>query len=63
MSGLVANPGYWRASKIELIEALSCGALFGVAGEVIVLLLQDIKHIDTERSALLQTSLPAVRHK
>ncbi|CAI9397811.1 hypothetical protein [Citrobacter sp. T1.2D-1] len=59
MSGLVANPGYWRASKIELIEALSCGVLFGMAGEAIVTLLQDIKCIDTERAALLQTNLPA----
>ena len=42
MSGLVANPGYWRAREIELIEELPVGMLFGAYGDKIVLLLNQI---------------------
>ena len=42
MSGLIANPGYWRASEIELIEELPAGMLFGPNGDSIIPLLNQI---------------------
>lgn len=42
MSGLIANPGYWRATEIELIEELPAGTLFGDQGDRIISLLNQI---------------------
>jgi ribosomal protein L40E len=36
MSDLVAQPGYWRASAIELLEELPLSALFGPKGEAVL---------------------------
>jgi len=43
MSGLIANPGYWRANEIELIEELPAGTLFGEQGDKIASLLDQVK--------------------
>ena len=42
MSGLIANPSYWRACEIEIIEELPIGMLFGPYGEGIPPLLSQI---------------------
>ena len=42
MSNLVADPGYWRAGEIELIEELPVATLFGANGDKIIPLLNQI---------------------
>lgn len=42
MSGLVAQPGYWRASAIELLQALPLSQLFGPHGDAILTILDAI---------------------
>lgn len=43
MSGLVAEPGYWRATAIELLEEMPLSALFGSNGVAVVNLLTQIR--------------------
>ena len=49
MSGLVAQPGYWRATSIDLLEQLPLSALFGPHGSAIVALLTQIESLSLEQ--------------
>lgn len=63
MSGLVAEPGYWRASEIELLEELPVGMLFGSHGDEIVALLEQISRLTPVQAAQLQAGLPEDAHR
>jgi len=56
MSGLIANPGYWRATEIELIEELPVGMLFGAEGDRIVPLLGQIMTLASSEADALYTN-------
>ena len=56
MSGLVAQPGYWRASSIELIEEIPVSALFGPHGDAIVNLLTQISALSPKQAEALQSN-------
>lgn len=45
MSGLVAQPGYWRAEAIDLLEALPLSTLFGPHGDAVLRILDFIPHL------------------
>lgn len=59
MSGLIDNPGYWRASAIRLLEPLPLAMLFGDYGQDIVILLQQISAVTAEQTEQLQNNLSA----
>lgn len=56
MSGLVARPGYWRASSIELIEEIPVSALFGPHGDAIVALLAQVSALSPKQAEALQSN-------
>lgn len=56
MSELVAEPGYWRASKIELIEELPLAALFGPNGARIFPLFSQIMALSAVQAERLQAA-------
>lgn len=58
MSGLVAQPGYWRAAAIELREALPLSALFGPDGAVVAGLLTQIGSLSRAQAGQLAAGLP-----
>lgn len=53
MSGLVAEPGYWRARVIELVEQLPLASLFGVHGEAVLGILERIGRLTAEEAGAL----------
>ena len=59
MSGLVAQPGYWRAAAIELLQPLPLGTLFGPHGEAVVDILARIPELTREQAQALGAHLPA----
>lgn len=59
MSGLLAQPGYWRAAAIELLQPLPLGALFGPHGEAVVDILARIPELTREQARALGADLPA----
>lgn len=59
MSGLVAQPGYWRAAAIELLQPLPPGALFGPHGDAVVDILARIPALSREQARALGAHLPA----
>lgn len=59
MSGLVAQPGYWRAAAIELLQPLPLGALFGPHGQAVVDILARIPELTREQARALGADLPA----
>lgn len=59
MSGLVAQPGYWRAEAIELIEALPLSTLFGPQGDAVLRILDAIETMTrTDAQTLAQNVHP-----
>lgn len=58
MSGLVAQPGYWRAAAIELLQPLPLGTLFGPHGEAVVDILARIPELTREQAQALGAGLP-----
>ena len=58
MTGLVAQPGYWRASAIELLEALPLSALFGPQGEAVLEIIAQINTLSREGAQALADNLP-----
>ncbi|MCL1791664.1 MAG: hypothetical protein FWG40_10040 [Peptococcaceae bacterium] len=56
MSGLIANPRYWRASEIELLEEVPIGMLFGYQGERVVPLLNQIMTLTSSEVDELQAN-------
>lgn len=59
MSGLVAQPGYWRATALELVEEIPGAALFGPRGDSVVDLLAQIRTLSPEQAeALALNSAP-----
>ncbi|WZB71932.1 hypothetical protein WJ968_09535 [Achromobacter xylosoxidans] len=57
MSGLVANPGYWRAAAMELLEELPLSVLFGAHGERVVALLEQIQALSRTQAECLAANL------
>lgn len=57
MSGLVAQPGYWRAAAIELREAMPLAALFGPDGDAVVDILEKIGSLSRVQAQQLGASL------
>ena len=58
MSDLVAQPGYWRASAIELLEELPLSALFGPKGEGVLELITRISTLSRSEAQALADNLP-----
>jgi len=59
MSGLVAQPGYWRAAAIELLEALPLSTLFGAHGDAVLTILTRINGLTrVQAQALAQNVDP-----
>ena len=58
MSDLVAQPGYWRASAIELLEAVPLSALFGPKGEVVLEIIAQISTLSRTDAQALADHLP-----
>ncbi|OZI49060.1 hypothetical protein [Bordetella genomosp. 5] len=56
MSGLVAEPGYWRASEIELIDALPLSALFGPHGDAVLDVLARIESLSVAQATALSNA-------
>ncbi|WP_232625668.1 hypothetical protein [Achromobacter deleyi] len=59
MSGLVAQPGYWRAAAIELLQPLPLALLFGPHGEGVLDILERIPGLSREQAQALGAGLPA----
>ncbi|MEN4917883.1 hypothetical protein ABE485_04375 [Achromobacter spanius] len=59
MSGLVAQPGYWRAAAIELQEEIPMATLFGPRGDAVLELVQQIGSLSRAQAQALADSLPA----
>lgn len=59
MAGLVAQPGYWRAAAIELLQPLPLGTLFGPHGQAVVDILARIPELTREQARALGADLPA----
>lgn len=57
MSGLVAQPGYWRAAAIELLEALPLSALFGANGAAVLDILAQIGQLSRAQAEALDRNL------
>lgn len=53
MSGLIANPGYWRAQEIELLEELPLASLFGEHGQGVVQLLNQAQQLTLAQAIAL----------
>ncbi len=62
MSGLVAQPGYWRASTIELLEELPLSALFGSIGDAVLEIIAQIRKLSRIEAQGLADNLPADAH-
>ncbi|WP_313064588.1 hypothetical protein [Achromobacter animicus] len=58
MSDLVAQPGYWRASAIELLEALPLSVLFGPKGEAVLEIIAQINTLSRSEAQALADNLP-----
>lgn len=58
MSGLVAQPGYWRAAAIELLQPLPLALLFGPHGEGVLDVLARIPDLSREQARALGEHLP-----
>lgn len=58
MSGLVAQPGYWRAAAIELLEELPVSTLFGPEGGPVVSLLEQIRNLSRPQAEQLAAGVP-----
>lgn len=58
MSGLVANPGYWRAREIALLEPLPLATLFGPHGHAVMALLARVATLTLAQAE----ALDAARH-
>lgn len=58
MSDLVAEPGYWRASAIELVEELPLSALFGAKGEKVLEISARIDTLSRGEAQALADNLP-----
>lgn len=58
MSGLVAQPGYWRAAAIELLEELPVSTLFGPQGGPVVSLLERIRNLSRPQAEQLAAGVP-----
>ncbi|MGO4154808.1 hypothetical protein [Cupriavidus sp. YAF13] len=56
MSGLVAQPGYWRATALELVEEIPGAALFGPHGDSVVDLLSQIRTLSPEQAEALASN-------
>lgn len=59
MSGLVANPGYWRAVALDLLEELPLAILFGPHGDRILALLARIEALTRDEAQCLSARLDA----
>ncbi|MFJ1302701.1 hypothetical protein ACILG0_22300 [Pseudomonadota bacterium AL_CKDN230030165-1A_HGKHYDSX7] len=57
MSDLVAQPGYWRASGVELIEALPLATLFGPHGDAVLDVLARIETLSLAQAMALSDAL------
>lgn len=58
MSDLVAQPGYWRASAVELLEEVPLSALFGPNGDAVLEILAKIRGLSRAEAQALADSLP-----
>jgi len=58
MSDLVAQPGYWRASAIELLEELPLSVLFGPKGEAVLEIIAQISTLLRTDAQALADNLP-----
>ncbi|WP_254636715.1 hypothetical protein [Achromobacter sp. GbtcB20] len=58
MSDLVAQPGYWRASAIALLEELPLSALFGPNGEGVLEIVEQIGTLSRSQAQALADNLP-----
>ncbi|EHK67612.1 hypothetical protein [Achromobacter arsenitoxydans] len=59
MSGLVAQPGYWRAASIELLEAMPLATLFGPHGDAVLEIVEQIGGLSRAQAQALAGGLPA----
>ena len=59
MSGLVAQPGYWRASGVEIIEALPLSTLFGPHGDAVLDVLARIDSLTAPQAEALSAARAA----
>ena len=58
MSDLVAQPGYWRASAIAVLEELPLSALFGPKGEAVLEIVARIDTLTRSEAQALADNLP-----
>lgn len=58
MSGLVAQPGYWRAAAIDLLDEMPLSALFGPNGDAVLDILAPIGSLSRAQAQALAASLP-----
>lgn len=59
MSGLVAQPGYWRAAAIELLEPIPLATLFGAHGDAVLEIVEQIGGLSRTQAQALADGLPA----
>ncbi|CAB3642980.1 hypothetical protein [Achromobacter pestifer] len=57
MSGLVAQPGYWRAQAIELLEAIPLSTLFGPQGEAVMDIITRVDTLTRVEAQALEANL------
>lgn len=58
MSGLVADPGYWRAVTVELLDELPLSVLFGPQGEAVLDIIQKIDTLTRAQAQALADNVP-----